>query len=118
MRRWILFGLFAATTLPAGAAKRITVAQLEQTLTAVTAAHKPDAEIVRLISGVALSERLSEVTLERIDSRLNVGPQVALALQLLADQSAFLDLPARELPVTAAPDEATQLRMFDAVAHY
>jgi hypothetical protein len=118
MRRWILLGLLAMITPPAGAAKRVTVAQLEQTLTAAAAAHKSDAEIVRLISGIALSERLSEATLDRLDARLNAGPQVALDLRLLADQSAFLDLPAGELPATAAPDQAAQLRMFDAAARY
>ncbi|HEY1902145.1 MAG TPA: hypothetical protein VGG56_06930 [Terracidiphilus sp.] len=118
MRRWILLGLFAAMTLPAGAAKRVTVAQLEQALAAATAAHKADAEMARMIAGMELSERLSEGTLERLDTRLNAGPQVALAMQLLADQSAFLDLPASELPAKDAPDQAAQLRMFDAAAHY
>jgi hypothetical protein len=118
MRRWILLGLFAAMTLPAGAAKRVTVAQLEQALAAATAAHKADAVMARMIASIELSERLSEGTLERLDTRLNAGSQVALAMQLLADQSAFLDLPASELPAKDAPDQAAQLRMFDAAAHY
>jgi hypothetical protein len=105
-------------TLPIGAAKRVTVAQLEQALAAATAAHKADAEKARMIAGMVLSERLSESTLQRLDTQLDAGPQVALAVQLLADQSAFLDLPGSELPTTAAPDQATQLRMFDAAAHY
>jgi len=105
-------------TLPAGAAKRVTVAQLEQALAAATAAHKADAGIARMIAGMELSERLSESALERIDSRLNAGPQAMLAMQLLADESAFLNLPSSELPATAAPDQAAQLRMFDAAAHY
>jgi hypothetical protein len=65
-----------------------------------------------------LSERLSESTLERIESRLNAGPQVMLAMQLLAAESEFLNLPSSELPDAAAPDQAAQLRMFDAAAHY
>jgi hypothetical protein len=118
MRRWILLGLFAALALPAGAAKRVTVAQLEQALAAPTAAHKADAEMAHMIAGMELSERLSEGTLERIDSRLNAGPQVRLAMQLLADQSVFMNLPSSELPAAIAPDQAAQLRMFDAAAHY
>jgi hypothetical protein len=118
MRRWILLGFCAVLTFPAGAAKRVTVAQLEQALATATSAHKADAEMARMIAGWVLSERLSEGTLERLDTRLDAGPQVALAMQLLADQSAFLDLPASELPATAAPDQAAQLRMFDAAAHY
>jgi hypothetical protein len=118
MRRWILFGLFAAMALPVGAAKRVTVAQLEQALAAATAAHKADVEMARMIAGMELSERLSESTLERIDSRLNAGPQVTLAMQLLAAESEFLNLPSSELPAKDAPDQAAQLRMFDAAAHY
>jgi hypothetical protein len=118
MRRWILLALFAAMTLPVGAAKPVTVAQLEQALVKATAAHKADAAMARMIAGMVLSERLSEGTLERLDTRLHAGHQVALAMQLLADQSAFLDLPACELPATAAPDQSAQLRMFDAAAHY
>jgi hypothetical protein len=69
MRRLILAGLLAAMTLPAGAAKRVTVAQLEQALAAASTAHKADAEMARLIAGMELSERLSEGVLERLDTR-------------------------------------------------
>jgi len=105
-------------TLPVGAAKRTTVAQLEQALAAATAAHKAGAGMVRMIAGMVLSERLSAGTLERIDARLNAGPQVSLAMQLLAAESEFLDLPASELPAKDAPGQAAQLQMFDAAAHY
>jgi hypothetical protein len=118
MRRWVLLGLFTAMTLPVGAAKRATVAQLEQALAAATAAQKADAEMARMIDGMELSERLSTDTLERIDARLNPGRQVTLAMQLLAAQSEFLDLPASELPVKDVPDQAAQLRMFEAATHY
>jgi hypothetical protein len=105
-------------TLPAEATKRVNAAQLEQALAKATTANKTDAEMARLIAGMELSERLSESTLERIDARLHAGPQVALAMQLLADESAFLNLPSSELPATTAPDQAAQLRIFDAAAHY
>jgi hypothetical protein len=118
MRRWIVLGLFAAMTLRAGAAKRVTVVQMEQALVVATAAHKADAEKARVVAGTELSERLSADTLERIDGRLNAGPQVTLAMHLLAAESEFRDLPASELPTKGAPDQATQLRMFDAAAHY
>jgi hypothetical protein len=105
-------------TLRAGAAKRVTVAQLGQALVVATAAHKADTEKARMVAGTELSERLSAATLERIDERLNAGPQVKLAMHLLAAGSEFRDLPASELPAKGAPDQATQLRMFDAAAHY
>ena len=100
------------------AAKRVTVAQLEQALTATVAAHKTDADLVRLIGGLELTERLTESSLSRLGSHLNPGSKAALALQLLADQSAFLDPPAIELPATPPPDDAAQKRMLDAARNY
>jgi hypothetical protein len=118
MRQLILLGLMAATALPAWAAKRVTVTQLEQKLTAVSAEHKPDPEVARLIAGMELSERLTEATLARLNAHLNPGSQPTVALQLLADQSAFLDPPASELPTTPVPDNATQQRMLETARNY
>jgi VWFA-related protein len=117
-RRLILLVLLASLTSIAGASKRVTVAQLEQALTAAHTAHRPDAEIARQIGGLELSERLTEATLNRLAAYLDAGSQAALALQLLADQSAFLDVPASEIPSTAAPDDAAQQRMIEAARRY
>src|ERR1700683_2796854 len=108
MRRFILLGFLTAMAFPTWAAKRVTVAQLEQELTTISAAHKPDAEIAPQIAGTKLSERLTEATLGRLNAHLDAGSQAALALQLLADQSAFLEPPLSELPATSIPDEVTQ----------
>ena len=118
MRRLMLLVFLASLVPYAGAAKRVTVAQLEQALNAAQTAHKPDPEIAHQIGGLELSERLTEATLNRLTASLDAGSQAALALQLLADQSAFLDPPASELPSTAAPDDATQQRMIDAARTY
>jgi VWFA-related protein len=109
----ILLALVAVLALPAYAAKRVTVEQLEQTLSAAIAAHAADAEIVRQIGDLELSERLTETTLDRFTARFTLTPRASLALELLADQSAFLDPPVAELPATAPPDAATQQRMMD-----
>jgi hypothetical protein len=103
---------------PAWAVKRVTVAQLEQALATNSAAHKPDAEIARQIAGTKLSERITEATLARLNAHLDKGSQAALALQMLADQSAFLDPPVSELPATSVPDDATQQRMLEATRNY
>ena len=118
MRRLILLVALAAMTLPAMAAKSVTVAQLEKALTAAAAAHKQDAELVRLIGGMELSERLTEVALGRVGAKLVPGSKAALALQLLADQTVFLDPPASELPATAAPGDDAQRRMLEAMRSY
>jgi VWFA-related protein len=117
-RRLILLVLLASLASTAGASKRVTVAQLEQALMTAHAAHKPDAEIARQIRGFELSERLTEATLDRLTAYLDAGSQAAPALKLLADQSAFLEPPANELPSTAAPDAATQQRMIVAARNY
>jgi VWFA-related protein len=117
--RWLMLLVFLASLVPyAGAAKRVTVAQLEQALTAAQSAHKADAEIARQIGGFELSERLTEASLRRLTTPLDAGSQAALALQLLANQSAFLDPPASELLPTAAPDDAAQQRMIEAARTY
>ena len=118
MRRLILLGLMAVMVLPAGAAKRITVAQLEQLLTAATAAHRADDAFAFQIALLELSERLTPATLGRIEAKLPLGPRTQLALHLLADQSAFLDPPASELPATPAPDAATQQRILGKARAY
>jgi VWFA-related protein len=118
MQRLILLALLASASLSAVAAKRVTVAQLEQTLASASAAHKPDAEIARQIGSVELSERLTEATLTRLSEHLSAGSQTTLALQLQADQSAFLDPPVIELPIDPAPDDATQQRLLGAARSY
>ena len=118
MQRWILLAFLASATLTAGAAKRFTVSKLEQSLALANAAHKTDAEVARQIAAVELSERLSEFTFNRLRAQTNLGPQSLLALQLLADQSAFLDPPVGELPPDPAPDDATQQQMLDAARIY
>src|ERR1039458_2806867 len=118
MRRLILLGLLAVLVLPAGAAKRVTVAQLKQSLAADNAAQRADAEVARQLGDLELSERLTEAALNRFAAKLTLSPRTALALELLSDRSAFLDPPASELPATAFPDAATQERLMHAARAY
>lgn len=113
MRRLLLLALAAALALPAAAAKRQTVEQLEQMLASASGAHSTDAALLSQIGEVELSERLTDATLDRMTARLTLAPRARLALELLADQSAFLDPPASELPATAPPDPATERQMMD-----
>ena len=118
MRRLILLGLMAAVVIPAVAAKRVTVAQLEQSLAADSASHRADADVAHRLAELELSERLTDATLERFANNLPLGPRTALALRLLADESAFLEPPASELPATGTPDAAAQQRMMDLARGY
>jgi len=118
MRRLILVAALAALALPALAARRLTIAQLEQTLSAEISAQRADADVAHKIGELELSERLTNVRLDRLAGRFKLGPRTALALQLLADRSAFFDPPADELPATEPPDAATQQRMTDSARGY
>jgi VWFA-related protein len=94
------------------------VAQLEQILTKAHVAHKSDVEVVHQIGTMELSERLTEARLELLTKNLAEGPQTTQALRLLADQSAFLDPPASELPAIAPPNDTEKQRMLDAAQNY
>jgi VWFA-related protein len=113
--RWILIAaLLPIMAVPSWAAKRMTVAQLEQVLDTERAAHKSDIEIARTISDVELSERLTDLALGQLSKQFAGGSQPAMALLLLADRSSFLDPPANELPATPAPDAAMQQHLLEA----
>ena len=118
MRRLLLLALVTALALPAGAAKRVSVEQLEQALAADSAVHRGDAEVALQIGDLELNEQLTRATLDRFTAKIPLGTRAALALQLLADRSAFADPPVSELPATAPPDATAQQRMMDAARGY
>jgi VWFA-related protein len=118
MRRLIVALSIAALTLPAVGARRVTVAQLDEALTADDAAHRPDADVARQIGELEMTERLTGRGLGHFVSSHRLGPRTALALQLLSEQSVFLDPPANEIPATAFPDPAAQQRILDSARAY
>jgi VWFA-related protein len=103
---------------PVSAAKRVTVAQLEQALSAYSGSRKADQEIARQLSGMELTERLTDLTLVSLKAKTVLGSKSVLALEVLADQSAFLMPPSGELPTATAPDDASQQKMLDAARDY
>src|ERR1035437_6611849 len=104
--RKLLFLLFLlATVLPVRAAEKITVEQLDHTLT--DAHGKRDQDLAKQLGGMELSERLNSPKLAKIQIGLP-GEKSRLALLALADASAFLQLPAADIPATPAPDAGTQ----------
>jgi VWFA-related protein len=101
--------------LPALATTQVTVAQLQQTLAATLST--PDTALADQISNLELTQRLSPATLTRLQSSLP-GEKSAQQLSILADQSAFLDLPPDEIPSLPAPDPATQRQIMSQVVAY
>jgi len=115
MRNLALLSLMAAMALPAFAAKRVTVEKLEQVLD--KSSRTSDAKLAQQIYELELTERLSEGRLARLETDLP-GPLAREALIAVADASAFLDLPAPDIPALAAPDPAVQSSMLALTGDY
>jgi hypothetical protein len=68
---------------------------------------RSDANEASMLHGVRLTQQLNTATLSRMVSTLT-GPQSIEALHILADESAFLEPPASQIPSLAEPNPATQ----------
>ena len=117
MRIGIVIALAGVLAIPCYGAKRITVAELEQTLASSEAAHHEDATVARQLSAMELTERLISARLERLKAGLP-GVKSQTALLALADSSVFLDPPAAESLAKPEPDQAALYRMLVSVANY
>ena len=95
--------------------KRVTVQELEQMLGAVGEEH--DGELAEQLAGLELSERLSSSQLSLWQDRLR-GKKSRAALAAVADESAFLDPPALEIPLDPAPDLDAQRQMLSRTVKY
>ena len=117
--RWILItALLAIMAIPSWAAKRMTVAQLEQMLSTEKAAHKSDSEIARKISDVELSERLTDLALGELSKQFAGGSPTSNGIVSAGRQVVFLDPPANELPATPTLDAATQRHVLEAAKRF
>jgi hypothetical protein len=94
-----------ASNSTAFAAKQVTVEQLQQTLT--NTHGKKDQDLAKQLGDLQLTERLSSPALAKLQAALP-GEKSRLALLAIADASAFLQLPATEIPATSPPDIPTQ----------
>ena len=97
------------------ATQRVTVAQLEQVLSA--SRGESDDEAARQLSNVELTEQVSDAKLVSWTVELR-GKRTRQALTALADASAFLDPPPAEIPSDAPPDENAQRHMISLAADY
>jgi VWFA-related protein len=114
-RTCALFAIALTTALAAHAAQRVTVEQLERILT--EAQTLPDGDLADKLSDLRLTERLTSARLARWRAGMP-GARSQRALLGLADRSAFLELPAAEIPAKAAPDVAEQRRIMGLAATY
>jgi hypothetical protein len=140
MRTLILLAIFAAMSVSAGAAERITVEQLEQKLAALFAPPPADpasngeaaaeTDLLRQLSqgidisqdtdrasqidALELTERLTSGRLAKLSAKYKPGTPTELSLEQLADRSALLDPPASEIPAMAPPGLDSQREMVHA----
>ena len=105
----------AVLAIPASAARRVTVEQLQQTIE--KAQGRSDSDIARELGGLDLTERLTADRLKLLKDDVP-GEKSRQALVVLADSSAFLDPPASEIPATATPGSAAQRRMMAQTVAY
>jgi hypothetical protein len=111
----ILVLLLAAS--PAWSTKKVTVAQLKDTLSSMQQAKKSDAEVAAALKQLELTEQL---TLPTKNSFVPLVPGQLSTEQIfvLEARSATLPPPAADLPATAAPDPAAQKALLDKTAEY
>src|SRR4051794_27056087 len=114
IRKWGI-ALLLGMTLPACKAERVTVAQLESILT--QSQSLPDADLAAKLSDLQLTQRLAPVRVAHWRAALP-GAKAQHALLGVADRSAFLALPAEDIPANAAPELADQRRILGLAATY
>ncbi|HEV2136649.1 MAG TPA: VWA domain-containing protein [Terracidiphilus sp.] len=101
MSKAIFLGLLVLlASLPAFAAKKVTVEQLSREI--ASSAKKKDSKIAGHLYELQLTERLSAQKLAAFEAALP-GPKSRRALVALSDQAEFLDPPAAEIPNQPAP---------------
>ena len=117
MKRRLLFvvGLFLAGYIPLHAEKRVSVAQLEQTISEFRSASDTDA--AQRLLNLQLIERLNQQRFAGL-VKLMPGENSRQALRVVADQSQFLAPPPSEIPSDAAPLVTEQRRIMGLVAGY
>jgi hypothetical protein len=114
--RWLaMLLLMAWMSLPALAARRVTVRELDQIL--IEARGKSDGRLAGRLGGLELSERLSGAELARWEAALP-GEKSRQALELLADTAAFLDPPGLAGSGTSTPEMEAQLQMVTLAVQY
>ncbi|MDR3741466.1 MAG: VWA domain-containing protein [Terracidiphilus sp.] len=113
--RVVFFIQLICLTMLAGAEERVPISRLEQVVAGLKG--KPDAEAARQLSNLWLTERLSTRRRMSLEALLR-GDMSRQALLVIADESAFLNPPSSEMPVSPAPSLAEQRRIMGLVVEY
>ena len=109
--------LALTTAMPAWCAKKLTVAELKDTLATMHKDGKSDDEVAAALKQVELSEQLTLATMNSMVGDVP-GQKSTEQIYVLEARSATLPPPATDIPTAAAPDAATQKAMLDKTADY
>jgi hypothetical protein len=118
MKRFgLLIVLAALAAMPAWSAKKITVAELKETLTTMHQANKADADVANALKQFELTEQLTRNTMNSLVADVP-GPLSTEQIYVLEARSATLAPPASDIPNTAALDAVAQKALLDKAADY
>lgn len=100
---------------PEPATKPVTVAEFEKVL--ADNRNAGDAKLAEILAGLSLTERANGERVSRWKAKFP-GQKTREALVALADGSAFLPLPAEDIPTASQPSIAEQRRMITAFGKF
>jgi len=98
-------------TTPDAELRRVSVAELQQ----IISAHKATEKLP--VSSLRLNERLSAAKVAELETEIHLSKERA-ALDSIADLSVFLPPPAADIPSDPPPDTAGQQKILTAVEEY
>ncbi|KAA6457952.1 hypothetical protein DYQ86_21550 [Acidobacteria bacterium AB60] len=107
MKRAGCIALMALATIPAWAAKKMTVAELKDLLTTLHQQGKGDADVAAALKQVQLSEELTRGMMNSLVPEVP-GQLSTEQIYVLEARSAMLPPPATDIPSAPAPDAAGQ----------
>jgi hypothetical protein len=104
---WILLLAVAAPNLLMADSRKLTVAQLRDTLTSLRDSKKGDEQIANELKQIQLTEELTPAAKSSMVNLVN-GPLSTEQIYVLEARSSMLAPPDTDLPKAAPPDAATQ----------
>jgi len=117
MKRLGCFLVVLMAVTPAWAARKVTVAQLEDLLHSLKQANKTDADVAFELKQIELTEELTRNRMNGLVGFVS-GPLSTEQIYILEARSAILIPPVDDLPSTPAPDAATQKAILDKAIGY
>jgi len=117
MKRFACILAIIVLALPAWSAKKVTVAELTDTLKSLSDRKAGDADVAAALKQLELSEQLTRGAMNDL-AAYAPGQLTTEQIYVLEARSAALAPPATEIPATPAPDAAAQKALLDKAAEY